>query len=400
MPAMDFPNSPINGQTTSDGRYYFDSSVGATGAWRSTPLPVGGLPAGSIIQWSSNTAPANWLICDGSAVSRETYSSLFAAIGTTYGAGNGTTTFNLPDLRGRVAVGRNSGTFGTLGATGGAETHNHGTSTLTAAVWAGFWKVRQASTWVATNSGGVTAPGASTSMSNSGASIEGNTDNGSSLPPYQVVNYIIKTSAGWTAGDSELATRIGALETAGATTNRSGLVPIVPSSVVLAAGSSSVSASGLITLTNATNVSLNGVFSSTYKHYRIIMELETASAVPGGSVRLRASGTDASGASDYAWMGYRAINWAGAAGLNGTLSGSSWGIWDTSSGATVAAMNMDIMRPADAVMTKMISSGYHSSNANGASYYSGHHKQATAYDGISYINTTAFNGTIQILGYR
>lgn len=47
MPVMDFPSSPINGQTTTDGRYYFDSSVGSTGAWRSTPLPVGGLPTPS-----------------------------------------------------------------------------------------------------------------------------------------------------------------------------------------------------------------------------------------------------------------------------------------------------------------------------------------------------------------
>lgn len=118
--ALDFPNSPTNGQTY--GNYYYDASVGTSGAWRANPIPVGGLPAGSIIQWGSNTAPANWLICDGSAVSRTVYPSLFAAIGTQYGAGDGSTTFNLPDLRGRVAVGKNSGTFGTLGATGGAET--------------------------------------------------------------------------------------------------------------------------------------------------------------------------------------------------------------------------------------------------------------------------------------
>lgn len=45
--SMDFPTSPVNGQTTTDGSYYFDSSVGSSGAWRSTPLPVSGFPTGS-----------------------------------------------------------------------------------------------------------------------------------------------------------------------------------------------------------------------------------------------------------------------------------------------------------------------------------------------------------------
>jgi microcystin-dependent protein len=72
-------------------------------------------------------APEGWLLCDGAAVSRSTYAALFAAIGTTYGAGNGTTTFNLPDYRGRVplgvdgAAGRLSANDA-LGNVGGAET--------------------------------------------------------------------------------------------------------------------------------------------------------------------------------------------------------------------------------------------------------------------------------------
>lgn len=79
-------------------------------------------PAGIIQEFGGITAPSGYLICDGSAVSRTTYSSLFAAIGTNYGTGDGSTTFNLPDLRQRVPVGKNSsGTFNTLGGTGGAE---------------------------------------------------------------------------------------------------------------------------------------------------------------------------------------------------------------------------------------------------------------------------------------
>lgn len=85
-------------------------------------------------------APAGWLLCDGSAISRDEYSRLYAAIGTTWGAGDGSTTFNIPDLRGRSPIGAGAGsglTTRTLGDEVGAETHNHGgatgSHTLTAA---------------------------------------------------------------------------------------------------------------------------------------------------------------------------------------------------------------------------------------------------------------------------
>lgn len=94
-----------------------------------------GVPVGSILDYGGGTLPTGFLFCDGSAVSRTTYAALFTAIGTTHGAGNGTTTFNLPDYRGRVGAGKdNMGgvsanrlstqvTGTTLGATGGAEEH-------------------------------------------------------------------------------------------------------------------------------------------------------------------------------------------------------------------------------------------------------------------------------------
>jgi microcystin-dependent protein len=67
-----------------------------------------------------------WLLCDGSQVSRVTYATLFAEIGTTHGAGDGSTTFNLPDMRGRFPLGvATAGTGSTLGATGGAIDHTH-----------------------------------------------------------------------------------------------------------------------------------------------------------------------------------------------------------------------------------------------------------------------------------
>ena len=64
----------------------------------------GSAPVGTVVSYAGSAAPQGWLVADGSEVSRSTYSELFAAIGTTYGAGNGSSTFTLPDLRGRVVV--------------------------------------------------------------------------------------------------------------------------------------------------------------------------------------------------------------------------------------------------------------------------------------------------------
>lgn len=68
-------------------------------------VAVGIVPTGSVLPFAGPSAPSGWLLCDGSAVARAQYVELFALIGTTYGAGDGSTTFNVPDLRGRVAVG-------------------------------------------------------------------------------------------------------------------------------------------------------------------------------------------------------------------------------------------------------------------------------------------------------
>lgn len=83
------------------------------------------MPTGSITMWSTATAPTDWLLCDGSAVSRTTYATLFGVISTTYGTGDGSTTFNLPNLKGRIPVGLDSTQteFDALGETGGAKTH-------------------------------------------------------------------------------------------------------------------------------------------------------------------------------------------------------------------------------------------------------------------------------------
>lgn len=91
------------------------------------------VPTGVVTPFAGSTAPAGYLLCDGSAVSRTTYADLFAVIGTTYGAGNGSTTFAVPDLRSRFIAGRGTGTWSdTLAETGGTKdavvvSHTHTT---------------------------------------------------------------------------------------------------------------------------------------------------------------------------------------------------------------------------------------------------------------------------------
>ena len=81
---------------------------------------IEGIPTATIVPWSDSSVPSGFLECDGTAVSRSTYADLFAIVGTTYGSGNGSTTFNVPDLQDNVAVGK-SGTKN-LASTGGANT--------------------------------------------------------------------------------------------------------------------------------------------------------------------------------------------------------------------------------------------------------------------------------------
>lgn len=79
------------------------------------------VPAGAIMPFAMNGAPTGWLAADGTAVSRSTYATLFAAIATTYGVGDGSTTFNVPDLRGYFVRGTGTNSDGTVSGTFGAK---------------------------------------------------------------------------------------------------------------------------------------------------------------------------------------------------------------------------------------------------------------------------------------
>lgn len=144
---------------------------------------------GEIRGYSGATAPAGWFLCDGSAIDRVAYSNLFAVTGILYGPGDGATTFNIPDLRGRVGVGKSTDTeFDTLGETGGEKTH-----TLTEAelpvVAPHTHSVEAGGT---AGGGGAWIPRTGGSLSTAAGGGFGSGDAHNNLQPYQVINYIIK----------------------------------------------------------------------------------------------------------------------------------------------------------------------------------------------------------------
>ncbi|WP_049777030.1 tail fiber protein [Paludibacter propionicigenes] len=158
--------------------------------------------SGEIKIWAGTTTattlPAGWLVCDGSAISRTTYANLFLVLGTTYGAGDGSTTFNLPNLKGRVPVGYDGSQteFNALNKTGGEKTH-----TLTIAEMPshnhyngnGGYNVLLSYGGGANTTDGLDNTGGEPDVHNFG--YEQNAGGGqahNNLQPYIVLNYIIK----------------------------------------------------------------------------------------------------------------------------------------------------------------------------------------------------------------
>lgn len=160
----------------------------------------GAVDTGDIKMTGSASTPAGWLLCNGQAVSRTTFAALFAAIGTAYGVGNGTTTFNVPDLRQRFPMGQAaSGTGATLGASGGTIDHVHGLDTATSHARVSFltssphgrMQRKTVTTWAETVEIVATSGAANTTTTTLGAALGGNSDTAN--PPFQTVRFLIKT---------------------------------------------------------------------------------------------------------------------------------------------------------------------------------------------------------------
>ncbi len=162
----------------------------------------GSSPTGSITIYAGATAPTGYLICDGTAISRNTYADLFNVIGTSYGTGDDLTTFNLPNLKGKVVVGldSNDSDFDTLGETGGEKTHTLTRKELPAASLKILdptysWQVHIAG--INTNSGnsypGITGKKADpTDAQKLKTEALGSGQAHNNMQPYIVLNYIIK----------------------------------------------------------------------------------------------------------------------------------------------------------------------------------------------------------------
>jgi microcystin-dependent protein len=162
-----------------------------------------GLEVGDIIPTARATAAPGRLLCQGQAVSRTTFAALFAAIGTAYGVGNGSTTFNVPNLQQRVPLGKaTSGTGATLGDTGGTIDHVHALDTSSSfakvTIASGstdnaYWGRKNVSpSWNSVIEGNVGSAGGTVISQGSGVGLGGNSDTAN--PPFQVVNFEIVAS--------------------------------------------------------------------------------------------------------------------------------------------------------------------------------------------------------------
>lgn len=160
----------------------------------STPTYV---PTGGMLMWGTSSAPTGYLLCNGAAVSRSTYSALYAVLGTAYGSGDGSTTFNVPDFRDRFPVG--AGTTYSANSSGGSAdavvvSHTH---TITDSGHTHNYTAMNGSATLGASAGGNVQAGGTTATASAttGISINSSGVSGTNanLPPYLGVYFIIKT---------------------------------------------------------------------------------------------------------------------------------------------------------------------------------------------------------------
>jgi len=187
----------LDGATGTSGQVMTSAGSGATPTWADK---VDGVLAGFIQMYGAASAPTGWLLCNGAAVSRSTYATLFALIGTTYGAGDGSSTFNVPDMRDKFPVG--SGSTYALNATGGSADSTLPSHTHTATVTDSGHNHTYLEPQFEDGGGGGESEIQNRSTQNTSTattgitvanSTEGSSPTNTNLPPYRGINFIIKT---------------------------------------------------------------------------------------------------------------------------------------------------------------------------------------------------------------
>lgn len=173
-------------------------STGATGSNGTNGTNgIDGNPTGAVLMYGAASAPTGYHLCDGAAISRTTFATLFGVIGTTFGVGDGSTTFNVPNMAGRYP--RQDTAH--LATTGGADTHDHalaGGSTAAVAHMTvdsgGGLQAKTITTASYTPNKAGSAFGAGTAAAQTTAGeVIGQTATASNDPPFLNLNFIIKT---------------------------------------------------------------------------------------------------------------------------------------------------------------------------------------------------------------
>lgn len=404
----------------------------------SANIATPGLPVGSIQAFAGANAPTGWLLCDGSAVGRADYPDLFSAIGTSYGSGNGATTFNLPDLRGRVPAGKDNmggtaanrlttthfgGTATNLGASGGNESHtlttaqlavhSHGVSDPGHA-HAGDYNVAAAAGGNQSNPANANTANAYnvTRSATTGISIQnsgsGNAHN--NTQPTLIVNYIIKAVAdiargGWyTQSSPPAVTQLPTNPSIGeevlyltASTGGS-LINLRWDGTQWNCLSGGVVLIQTKSFSGASSITFDNVFSSIFKSYRFIGREMFGTTTGGLFWRLRASNSDNS-ASSYLYTGTYITHGAATGTITGNPSSYAVASWMTTTGdGRVASFQYDLNNPQTATRTSWTGLN---SNYDALLTQAGQFANTNQFDGMTFYPGSGgtINGTISIYAY-
>lgn len=201
-----------------------------------------------------------------------------------------------------------------------------------------------------------------------------------------------------TASGSTVAARVDAIEA-----KPSGLVQVIPATVAVGSGTATVGSSGNISFSSATNLSLNGVFTSTHRNYKVFVTFTAFSANPTTiEYRLRTNGVDQAAGTNYAG-GQRIAQNGGLGAFYNSATTTMYASTGASSYPNVTAFSTDIAQPfTTGTSTTMVTtgSGFDGSVTFGY-YFGGVQATAASYDGLTMLcGTGNFTGNIQVYGYR